>query len=191
MKTASRALRLLALLASFLGICGPAPAHGLDAGEPPPHSPQWRSFRSPESRFSVSVPSAPEVTTKTHPTIVGPVRETRYAAGFGETVVAIELHELPRIAVFLLPTGAILDRAREELVKATGGRVIASRDATHRGHSARELTYEIPQQPILKERALLVLVEHRLYIAFATWPEGSQAGPAAARVFESFEIWAP
>ena len=41
------------------------------------------------------------------------------------------------------------------------------------------------------ERALLVLVENRLYIAIATWSEPAPSDAPLARFFESFEVWAP
>jgi hypothetical protein len=41
------------------------------------------------------------------------------------------------------------------------------------------------------DRALLVLVERRLYIPIATRPETAPSNVHLARLFEGFEVWAP
>ena len=136
------------------------------------------------------MPKKPVVSTATRRTFLGPVVGTKYAVDVGDTTVAVELHDLPRMARFLLPANAILGRARDRLVEDTGGRVVAARDALRGGFPARQVTYEL-ERPARVEEALLVLVERRLYIALATWPSGSAIPPAAQRLFESFEVWPP
>ena len=179
------------LCVASLWICGAAPARALEPAERVPLASREIVFSPPGGRFSVRVPAEPVVSAKTRQTLFGAVVETRYAVEIADTSLAVELYELPRIAAFLLPASAILGRARARLLEGTGGRAVATRDAPHRGFPAREVAYEIPEQPIRVEKALLVLVEHRLYIALATWPRALAAHPAAERLFETFEVWQP
>lgn len=179
------------LCVASLWICGAAPARDLEPAERVPLASREIAFSPPGGRFSVHVPAEPVVSAKTWQTLLGAVVETRYAVEIGDTSVAVELYDLPRLAAFLLPASAILGRARDRLVEGTGGRVVATRDAPHRGFPAREVTYEIAEQPIRVEKALLVLVEHRLYIALATCPRALAAHPAAERLFETFDVWQP
>jgi hypothetical protein len=89
----------------------------------------------------------------------------------------------------LLTSDAILDRARAGFLEDVGGRVIDSRSTTRSGFPAREIHYTRPDPSSPEERALMVLVERRLYIVIATEPGPPEA--SAARILRSFEVWRP
>jgi hypothetical protein len=178
------------LCVASLWICSAASARPLEVAEPAPPASREIAFSPPEGRFSALLPAEPVVSTVTRRTFLGAVVGTRYVVEIGDTTVAVELHDLPRMARLLVPANAILGRARDRLVEDVGTRVVAARDALRGGFPAREVTYEL-ERPARIEEALLVLVERRLYIALATWPRGSAIPPAARRLFESFEVWPP
>ncbi|HEY5656944.1 MAG TPA: hypothetical protein VIY27_04070 [Myxococcota bacterium] len=188
-RTGSRALWLL--VASAL-VCAAARAGDLDAAGRGRLASPGIAFSPPGGHFSVRLPVEPAAAaTSTRRTLLGAIAETTYRVEVGDRRFALELRDLPAVAVFLLPSGTILDRARDGLREAVGGRLLDAREAPHRGHPAREIVYEIPGEPLRVERALLVLVGGRLYIALATWPAAADAGPAVDRLFESFEVWEP
>jgi hypothetical protein len=178
------------LCVASLWVCSAAPARPLEVAEPAQPASREIAFSPPDGRFSASFPAEPVVSTATRRTFLGAVVATRYAVETGDITVAVELHDLPRMARFLLPADAILGRARDRLVEDVGGRVVAAADALRGGFPARQVTYEL-ERPVRVEEALLVLVERRLYIVLATWPSGSAVPPAAQRLFESFEVWLP
>jgi hypothetical protein len=188
MNTASRALILFSCV---VWICAPALGRADDRDESVPLPSGWRTFKSPEGRFSAPFPSEPVATTSTHRTLLGPIHGALYAADLGDLRVSVELHDLPRLAAFLLSTDTILERARKGLLEGVGGRAIDERSVVHRGYPARETRYALTDPPSAIERALLVLVENRLYIAIATWSEPAPSDAPLARFFESFEVWAP
>ncbi len=179
------------LCVAGLWIYSAAPARALEAAEPAAPASREIVFSPPEGRFRVVFPAEPVVSTASRRTFLGAVVETRYAVEIGDTSVAVELHDLPPLARLLLPAGAILGRARDRLVEGAGRRAVAARDAPHLGFPAREVTYDLSEQPARVEKALLVLVGSRLYIALATWPRASAIHSAAERLFETFEVWPP
>jgi hypothetical protein len=187
----ARRRRVQILCVASLWICGAATARDLELPERVPVAPEEIVFSPPGGRFRVVLPAQPVVSGSTRRTLLGTIVEVRYAADIGDTRVARELYDLPHLAAILLPDSAILDRASDGLVEGAGGRVIAAREASHQSFPAREVSYELSDRSARIERALLVLVEHRLYIALATWPSASIAPPTAERLFETFEVWPP
>jgi len=185
----NKAPRALILFTCALWVGGPALARGTDGDPVVSEASVWRPFRSPEGRFSILFPGAPVVTSSERGTILGPVRGKRYAVEMGGTRVTVAFHDLPRIAIFLLTSGAILDRARESFLEDVGGRMIDSRSTTHDGFPAREVHYTRPDPASPEERALFVLVEGRLYLAIATEPGPPEA--RAVEVLQSFETRRP
>lgn len=179
------------LCLASLWICVAATARNLELPERAPVTSEKISFSSSGGRFRVALPAQPIVSRSSRRTFLGRIVETRYVAEVGDTRAIVELYDLPHVAAILLSEGAILDRALDGLLENAGGRRIAARDATHQSFPAREVTYEISDRPARMERALLVLVERRLYIALATWPSAEAPPTAAERLFESFEIWSP
>lgn len=183
--------RALTLLVASACLCAGAQARDLDSVDRSWLASPGVAFSPPGGHFSVRVPVEPVTTTSSRRTLLGAISETIYAVEIADRRLAVELRDLPPVAVFLLPGGTILDRARDGLLEAVGGRLVDARETPHRGHPARELTYEIPEEPLRIERALLVLVGRRLYIALATWSAAAGSDPAADRLFETFEVWAP
>ncbi|MDH3519109.1 MAG: hypothetical protein OEM49_01525 [Myxococcales bacterium] len=188
MSKAARAPRALLLLLSAAFAAAPTWAR---AETHPAQASGWQGFDSAEGGFRVLLPAEPQVVRSTRRTVLGSIQEVRFATALADTEMAVELRDLPRIAVLLLSSAGILNRARDALLEAAGGRLIDADDAPRGGHPARSLRYEIGGSPPRRETALLVLLENRLYIALATWPVSSEGGADAARFLDSFEIRSP
>jgi hypothetical protein len=187
----SQRRRVPILCLASVWICVAATARDLEPPERAPDASEEISFSPPEGRFRAALPTQPVVSGSFRRTFLGKIVEKRYAVNVGDTRVAVELYDLPQVAAILLTEDSILDRARDGLLENVGGRAIAARETSHQSFPAREVTYELADRPARIERALLVLIEPRLYIALASWPSASSAPPAAERLFESFEIWPP
>jgi hypothetical protein len=152
---------------------------------------RWHAYESAPGRFRLLLPEAPRVTYSSEPTIVGPIHQARYALEVGTTRMQVEHHDLPRLATLILSSRAILGRAADGLVEDERARELERAELAWQGHPALVLRYEIPGVDPLVERALLVLVERRLYIVLAAWPAEATEGEEVARLFGSFEVVRP
>jgi hypothetical protein len=72
-----------------------------------------------------------------------------------------------------------------------GGRLLESREVSHQGHPAREVSYEVAGPPSLRERALLILAGNRLYLVIATWSPTRDFALPLAQLLRSFELRLP
>jgi hypothetical protein len=151
----------------------------------------WEIYRSSGGRFSVLLPDTPVVSHDSRWTPFGRIEQARYTLNSGGATIALEHHDLPRIATLVLAADTILNRARDSIVADVGGEILESREGVRNGHPVREVSYSVPGDEGLVERALLQLVESRLYVVVVTSPRASIADPAFARLFGSFEVWRP
>jgi hypothetical protein len=189
MNAVARRRRSLLVALPALFLCG---ASVLPESVPGTHElPAWRVFDSPEGRFRVTAPGAPALTTSSQATFLGPIHQARYAFQLAEGRVVVEHHDLPRLATLLLPAGAILGRAQSGLLQDVGGRLLESREVSHQGYPAREISYDVAGPPTLRERALLILAGNRLYLVIATWSPTDDFALSLAQLLRSFELRLP
>ncbi|NRA07515.1 MAG: hypothetical protein HRU02_05095 [Myxococcales bacterium] len=177
--TCSRAALLLVLgwLAPAFAENGPAPA-----------APRWQDFHSEEGRFRVELPGAPRVERSAHRTAMGSVTEVSFRVAWAHQEVAVVYEDIPAAAAWLMPAGVILGRAAASLVEDASGREIESRESKWRGYPAWELRYLLPGSPALESQVRLVLVEARLYLVAARWPQDQGVPAEVARFRASFEV---
>jgi len=172
-----RALLLAApiLLAAVMG----------SAAEEPP---SWKPFSSEEGQFRILLPDQPVVTHASRSTFLGKIPQTRHETLSGVGEVSIDHHDLPGIAIDMMPDSVILDQAGENLIEAVGGTQSLERAYTWNGHAAREITYEVPGDTPMLERCRLILVEARLYLVIANWPAPQAIPDQLVAFFDSFEL---
>lgn len=146
----------------------------------------WAELRSETDRFAVALPGTPSETSEQHATLAGRVSSRAYAGRDGEAEYRVEVHRIPRVARFLLSEAALLERARDDLVEAEGGELLASATESVAGRPGSAVAYRAAEGR--RGAARLVLVGRRLYVLAVLWPA---AGPRAdlARFFGSFEAW--
>jgi hypothetical protein len=171
-------LRSWIALVALVCVCGPARAER-----------DWSAFRSETGRFLVELPAAPEVHTESSITFFGAVRHTKYTLRVENALVAVEVHEFPAVAATLLPSHAILEHTRRGVLEDTHSRQIESHARTVQEMPALDFTYEMPGTPTRRERALAVLVDHRVYLVTGMTEGSPGSHPEIGRFFESFRFW--
>lgn len=175
----ARGLRAVAVLCGALAV--PASAASAD----------WSNFSPPGGTFRVELPGAPERATRARLTPLGKVHETRYTLHADGADLSVETHDVPAVAVAVIPDGVILDRALEGVIDNQGATRIHARELTVQGAPAREFSYRLPAragEPERVERALSVLVGTRLYLLTGTTVDPAPH-PAVSRFFASFRFW--
>jgi hypothetical protein len=148
----------------------------------------WPVFAPADGRFAVELPSQPVVERDSHWTPVGSVVMTKYWLRFGDSLLAIEMHDIPPVASALISDDTILDGARNGVLHDVSGTQIEGKSLTYQGAPARDFRYRLPGQARLQERVLAVLVERRLYLVTGMAREPA-TDPDVARFFASFRCW--
>jgi hypothetical protein len=174
----SAPLRSWIALIALLCVCGPAWAER-----------DWSAFRSAAGRFRVELPAAPEVHTESSSTLFGAVSHTKYTLRVEDALVAVEVHEFPAVAATLLSSRAILEHTRRGVLDDMQARQIESHARTLQKMPALDFTYELPGAPTRRERALAVLVGHRIYLVTGMTEGSPGSHPEIGRFFESFRFW--
>ena len=147
------------------------------------------AYRSETGRFSADLPgespSVHELTGSKFSITDNDVRHTVFAEG---AEFAVEIHDIPRVAEFLLTSRYVLDRTAKGMLEDIGARTVDSVDISVQGQPAREVAFEIPDQGFTG-RLLLVLAGRRLYMVSVRHPQTIEPTGAIASFFESFSFW--
>ena len=147
------------------------------------------AYRSEAGRFSVELPaespSIRELNESKFSITDNDVRHTVFAEG---AEFAVEIHDIPRVAKFLLTSRYVLERSTKGMLEDIGAREIDSAEASLQGLPAREVAFEIPDREFTG-RLLLVLAGRRLYLVSVRHPQSIDPPAAAAPFFESFSFW--
>ena len=147
------------------------------------------AYRSETGRFSVDLPaefpSIDELTGSKFSITNNDIRHTVFAEG---AEFAVEIHDIPRVAEFLLTSRYVLERSAKGMLEDIGARTVDSVDISVQGQPAREVAFEIPDQAFTG-RLLLVLAGRRLYLVSVRHPQSIAPPAAVAPFFESFSFW--
>jgi hypothetical protein len=147
------------------------------------------AYRSEAGRFSVDLPGeSPSVRDLSGSKFSITSNDIQHTAFVGDTEFAVEIHDIPRAADFLLSSDYILERAVRGMLDDIGGREVDSVEASLQGEPAREVRFEIPDRK-LTGKLLLVLAGRRLYLVTVQHPESIEPPSAIAPFFESFSFW--
>jgi hypothetical protein len=146
-------------------------------------------YRSETGRFSVDLPaespSIDELTGSKFSITDNDVRHTVFVEG---AEFAVEIHDIPRVAKFMLTSRYVLERSAKGMLEDIGARAVDSMDTSVQGQPAREVAFEIPDQDFTG-RLLLVLAGRRLYLVSVRHPKTIEPTGAIASFFESFSFW--
>jgi hypothetical protein len=147
------------------------------------------AYRSEAGRFSIDLPaespSIDELTGSKFSITDNDVRHTVFAEG---AEFAVEIHDIPRVAEFLLTSRYVLDRSAKGMLEDIGARTVDSVDISVQGQPAREVVFEIPDQDFTG-RLLLVLAGRRLYMVSVRHPQTIEPTGAIVSFFGSFSFW--
>ncbi len=149
----------------------------------------WREYGPARGLFRVRFPAEPQLSHHEAGTPFGSVRETRYTLRAGDAVLIAESHELPAMAVALMPARSVLDRARVSLIESEEGIPMEPRELADQRVPAQEFSYRLPGHPPRYRRARAFLAGTRLYLLVGTAATPVGPEPQVDRFFESFRFW--
>lgn len=145
---------------------------------------QAKTFAPPAGGFSVNMPGKAKHTESTHKSFVGAVQENSYTANSGGATYTASVSDLPGAAVALGGTGTILGKAKDGLLKESGGTETSFDKISLGDNEGRELVYSLPSGGNGKAR--LYLVDKKLYVIVGAGPK--TAMPAITRFVNSFKL---
>jgi hypothetical protein len=137
--------------------------------------------------FSVNMPGKPTETETTHKSFVGAVQETSYSVKNGGATYTASVSNLPGMAVALGGAGTILGKAKDGLLKESGGTETSFTDVKLGKYEGRVLNYSLASGGAAIAR--LYLVEKRLYVIVGSGPAAAAA--AIQRFVNSFQLTSP
>ncbi len=176
-----RVVTLTAALAIALSISALAPMRAT--------ADEHFAYRSEAGRFSIDLPKQPpsvrELTGPKFSITDNDVRHTVFSEG---AEFAIEIHDIPSFAKFLLTSQYILERSVKGMFEDIGAREVDSAEISVEGQPAREVAFEIPDRAFTG-KVLLVLAGRRLYLVSVRYPRSIDPPAAIAPFFESFSFW--
>jgi len=147
----------------------------------------WIRYKSPEGRYSVLLPSQPNVSTQEATTATGE-KFTQYKATVFDSDVAY------MIGYFDYQSGTIftVDKARDGMIQAVKGTLLDETLITAGGSSGRQFRV-LAKDPSGAEyiiRARVYDIDQRVYVLQFIAPKSTEAENAdkAARYFDSFQI---
>jgi hypothetical protein len=167
------------LAASVLPGASPVSAGSLD----------WRTVRSDEGRFSVSMPATPRPVSGHEETAVGSIQESGLEAQVGGLLLKVQHHDIPRLGMLLISREGLLSLVVSRLMDERHARVQRDEAILVHGHTGRALRYARIDQGERLEEAYVVLVGRRLYITTAGPAGDPDARDSIARFFASFDVW--
>jgi hypothetical protein len=146
-------------------------------------------YRSEAGRFSVDLPAqTPSLSDLKGSKFSITDNDARYTVFAEGAEFAVEIHDIPRVAEFLLSSEYVLGRSVKGMLEDIGAREVDHADLSVQGQPAREVEFEIPDRAF-KGRLLLVLAGRRLYLVSVRHPETIPPPGAASSFFESFSFW--
>ncbi|HKX13091.1 MAG TPA: hypothetical protein VJP40_08065 [bacterium] len=143
-----------------------------------------KPFAPAGAGFSVNMPGKPRHSETTHKSFVGAVQENSYTVNGGGATYTASVSDLPGVAVALGGAGTILGKAKDGLLKESGGSETSFEKTSLGGNEGRVLTYSLPSGG--SGKAQLYLVDKRLYVIVGAGPKS--AAPAIDRFINSFKL---
>ena len=151
---------------------------------------EWTLFSGTTGNFQVLLPGEPTVVSDRHTTYLGDVHGVRLVHESADHRVTVTHQDIPSIATTLMPDRIILEQAGDSVVESNEGEVHREREYMWRGYAAREVSYTEAGEEPRESRLRLMLVESRIYMVIASWPEGDIPGELA-RFLDSFALTEP
>jgi hypothetical protein len=150
-------------------------------------SPSWKTYRSREGGFEVSLPGTPKEERKEHKTANGKREVVRVSSeprkGEGIYLVAFSDHEpAPKPET----DDQKLDRARDAALALSKGRLLEEKKLTLQQHTGREVRIEVEGKVIV--RARLFVVKKRLYQVMVVGPKETADSKDTQRFLDSFQF---
>jgi hypothetical protein len=146
-------------------------------------------FVSREGRFAAAFPAEPVGERAGRQTWAGRMEAGSFEVENAGLRLRVEFHDVPRLATLVLPSGTLLDLARQGVLDDMQARDVSVERTELRGHPGLVLRYEPGDRPGTREECRIFLVAARLYVAFARADASGEPHEAAARFLATFEAW--
>jgi hypothetical protein len=148
----------------------------------------WRQFYSPSAGFRAEVPAEPQLRYSEDLTLAGKVLHHRYIIDHPAAHFDLERFDLPALAVFLLSSRRLLERAKKGYVEEHEWIVESAEEIEVQGHPGLRLLFRHHAAGSEQGETWFILVGRYLYMV-----EGIPLLPEARstmveRVFSSFRI---
>ena len=128
----------------------------------------WSTFTSPEGRFTVKFPLAPEATSMCSPSPLGQITTYLFTSKYQQGSYTVTYSDLPRAAV-VFAKGRIFDDTRAEILRDAGAQTSTWNDVGKFGEG-REMRYQGSEDEGLCH---IHLVRNRLYVIDARCKTGT------------------
>src|SRR5262245_24867761 len=117
----ARTIRASGLALAFAALAALASASFAQRAEGERSPSSWPVFAPADGRFAVELPGPPVVERDSHWTPVGSVVMTKYWLRVGDSLLAVEMHDIPPVASALISDDRILDGARDGVLNDVSG----------------------------------------------------------------------
>jgi hypothetical protein len=148
----------------------------------------WREFHSQSAGFRAELPAEPQLQYSEDPTFAGKMLHHRYIVEHPAAHFDLERFDLPTVAVFLLSSRRLLERAKEGYVEELEVIVDGAEEIEVQGHPGLRLLFRRRAVGSVQGETWFILAGRHLYMV-----EGIPLLPEARstmveRVFSSFRI---
>lgn len=144
----------------------------------------WKEFSSAEGKFSAAMPDDP--TTNAVATYTSKGRLLTHTVSSTDKELnqyLVSWTEYPEESIEQRATETKFDKIRDALVGHKGGKVL-SESAVNQGHPAREVTFSVPENRVIRVR--FYFVRNRFYQVMAE--SKGENSEAVERFFNSFKL---
>lgn len=180
MPRAARAFFALLCMAAFVCAAGPV-AKAAD----------WARVRPPQSRFTIEMPSAPEVKKMTKDTVVGDIQVTNAISKDGESLFTVSVSNLPGFVSNFVGKRTIFRNTRGEILKNFYAKKSGWSRRTRSGHKGRVLKFEVPGEDgsvAMEGTSEMYYREGKLVVITAVTPAGEAGEADRTRFLESIQV---
>jgi hypothetical protein len=148
----------------------------------------WKSFSSPEGRFTALFPGTPSQQTQQTPTAAGSIATTLYTVTMADAYFGVVVGDYPPEVVSKKPDD-LLDGARNGAVSQVGGTLLSEDRISSEGFPGREIKITATrgtQTMIAWDR--MYLVKNRLYQAIVVMSVKNEGSKDVRKFLDSFHF---
>lgn len=156
---------------------------------PPGTLGSWTLLRSEAGRFQARLPAEPIRSEEVRKTWLGRMRELRFHSELPGAEFAVEVHDLPRGARWIVGDEYIFEQAKDGLLRGGARPELGDEKISRSGHEGRRIRYELPERDGWVEEVLIFLGHRRLYLVRAGRARAAEADLPIEAFFQSFEFW--
>jgi hypothetical protein len=170
-----------------------SPPNGAASGQAAPEQRDWISFTPDDKRFTVQLPTKPELESQVTPTAGGAMKFDVYSASgpFG-VLYQVGFADFPKHLVAQNQPGQMLTNAQQGAVSKLAGTVVTERQLRVQGYPAREFSMRVTNQGLsLGYWGRLLLVGARLYQLQVLGLKAQAEPSKRERFFDSFKVNQP